>query len=238
MRRFSWFGFGGGLIWLFFAVAILFAQTQEPETPDPPASGADPGATPTIDRLAAPPTVPSPNQADEGAQHYWLWCQPCHGDRGQGLTDEWRMQYPEDHQFCWESGCQGEVPYDNGFTLPKQVPSLVGSGTLLRYQTMGELFEYVHQKMPFEFPGALSEEEALAVVAFLAQQHGKWDGTRLTVDNVDEIRLQPTPQPTPTAAEAALESGLVLLSDNALILSGLILGLVLLGGLFLWLRRD
>lgn len=237
MRRSSWFLFAGGLIWLFFAVVILFAQ--EPVTPDPPASGADPAATPTIDRLAAPPTVPSPTQADEGAQHYWLWCQPCHGDRGQGLTDEWRMQYPEEHQYCWESGCHGEVPYDNGFKLPKRIPSLVGKGTLLRYQTMGELFEDVYQKMPLEYPGALSEEEALAVVAFLAQQHGKWDGTRLTLDNVYEIRLQPTPQPTPTTAETALESGLLFFSGNAIILlGGLFLGLILLGGLLLWLRRD
>jgi hypothetical protein len=236
MGRSFWFLFAGGLFWLFFAVVIIFAQ--EPLAPESPAAGADPAATPTIDRLAAPPTVPAPTQADEGAQHYWLWCQPCHGDYGQGLTDEWRMQYPEDHQYCWESGCHGEVPYNNGFTLPKHVPPLIGKGTLLRYQTMGELFEVVHQKMPFEYPGALNEEEALAVVAFLAQQHGKWDGTRLTLNNVDEIRLQPTPQPTPSAAETVLESGLALLSDNALILSGLILGLVLLGGILLWLRRD
>jgi len=45
--------------------------------------------TPTPDRLAPPPTVASPAQADVGAQVYWLNCQPCHGDRGQGLTDEW-----------------------------------------------------------------------------------------------------------------------------------------------------
>ena len=57
-----------------------------PATPEPP----PPAATPTVDRLAAPPTAASPNQADTGAQLYWLHCQPCHGDRAQGLTDEWR----------------------------------------------------------------------------------------------------------------------------------------------------
>ena len=50
---------------------------------------------PTFDptRLAQPPTVMPPAQADNGAQAYWSMCMSCHGDHGQGLTDEWRESY-------------------------------------------------------------------------------------------------------------------------------------------------
>ncbi len=88
------------------------------------------GATPTPDRLAAPPTVASPNQADDGAQLYWQHCQPCHGDRGQGLTDEWRAQYPPEDQNCWKSRCHGQSPYEHGFILPTQVPALVAASPI------------------------------------------------------------------------------------------------------------
>ena len=138
---------------------------------------------------------------------------------------------------CWRAGCHGNSPYEDGFKLPKQVPSVVGKGTLLRYQTMGELYEYVRHKMPYEFHGALNEEEALAVTAFLAKQHDKWDGTKLTIDNVDEIRLQPMPEPTPTTGEKAVQSGLSFFADYALLLIGLLLGLTLLGGIWIWRRK-
>lgn len=82
-----------GALWLIF-YNLTLAQIERggpahTRTPDAgPSPTVVPGATPTIDRLLAPPTVPAPNQADEGAQLYWLHCQPCHGDQGQGLTDE------------------------------------------------------------------------------------------------------------------------------------------------------
>src|SRR5688572_23546779 len=80
---------------------LLFSQpSAAQETTATPAPVLTPAVTPTIDRLAAPPTVENPNQADEGAQLYWLHCLPCHGDQGQGLTDEWRAQYPPEDQNC------------------------------------------------------------------------------------------------------------------------------------------
>jgi len=69
---------------LFSRLSLVPAQAQTPTLPPP--------AMPTVqDRLAAPPTVYPPTQADQGAQVYWFVCMVCHGDRGQGLTDEWRM---------------------------------------------------------------------------------------------------------------------------------------------------
>ncbi len=225
---------------LILVSGVVQAQNKPPR--ELPTKTPDPLAVPTIDRLAPPPTVLSPTQADDGAYHYWVWCQPCHGDVGQGLTDEFRAEYPEEHQNCWRGGCHGNSPYEDGFKLPKQIPAVVGKGTLLRYQTMGELYEYVRYEMPFEYPGALNEEEALAVTAFLANQHGKWDGTRLTIDNVDQIRLQPTPVPTATTGEqvvaSAIESGLSFASNYALLMAGMLLGLIIVGGIWIWRRKD
>jgi cytochrome c len=129
-------------------------------------------ATPTVDRLAAPPTAVNPNQADEGAQLYWLNCQPCHGDRGQGLTDEWRAEYPPEDQNCWESGCHGARPYENGFRLPTAVPAVIGGGSLGRFATVADLHAYVSAAMPFNNPGGLKPEEYWAITAFLARAHG------------------------------------------------------------------
>jgi hypothetical protein len=88
--------------------------------------------TPTPDRLARPTLPAEPSQADKGAQVYWLTCLPCHGDRGQGLTAEFMETYPVEDRNCWESGCHGKRPYENGFTLPTTVPALIGEGTLRR----------------------------------------------------------------------------------------------------------
>jgi mono/diheme cytochrome c family protein len=162
---------------------IVTAVPAPDNTPDTP--------VPTIDRLAAPPTVPSPTQADEGAQLYWLHCQPCHGDQGQGLTDEWRMQYPEEDRNCWNSGCHGRNPYEGGFTVPTVVPAVIGDGSLARFETIGDLYEYMRVAMPLSFPGTLTEEEYLAITAYLARAHGVWDGRRLNAARAHELRLQP-----------------------------------------------
>jgi hypothetical protein len=151
--------------------------TAIPESPDVP-------VMPTVDRLAAPPTVASPTQADDGAQLYWLWCQPCHGDQGQGLTDEWREQYPPEDRNCWDSGCHGEVPYEDGFTLPEHVPPVIGEGALPGYQTAEQLYTYIHARMPFEYPGVLEDEEYLAVTAFLLRENGRGDGATLSMENL------------------------------------------------------
>jgi cytochrome c len=152
-----------------------------------------PSATPTIDRLAAPPTVENPNQADDGAQLFWLHCQPCHGDRGQGLTDEWRAQYPPEDQNCWEGGCHGKRPYENGFMLPESVPAVIGDGSLGKFETMGQVYTFISAAMPLQNPGHLSEEEYLAITAFLARSHGVGDGMSLDTTSVYEVRLKPLP---------------------------------------------
>ncbi len=180
------------VLFALFALVSLVAGQETPMpnmTLTPPTSNIE--ATPTIDRLAPPPTVVSPTQADEGDYLFWLHCQPCHGDQGQGLTDEWRMQYPETEQYCWNSGCHGNNPYEGGFTIPTVVPAVVGDGSLARFQTLGQLYDYIRVAMPLSFPGTLTEEEYLAITAFLAQRHGMWDGRTLDAVRIHDLRLQP-----------------------------------------------
>jgi mono/diheme cytochrome c family protein len=218
------------LPFLLFITSLAWAQ----ETPTRP-----PMPRPTVDRLSAPPTVAAPTQADDGEQLYWLHCQPCHGDVGQGLTDEWRAEYPEDHQNCWKSGCHGEVPYEEGFTLPDTVPAIIGEGTLRRFQTLGHLYEYTRVKMPFEYPGVLSDEEYLAVTAFLAQENGLWDGLPLTEANVARVQLRPAenvPEATATPEVAFTIVPLSSVWPEMLWGSGLAL-VFLVGVVWLWHRR-
>lgn len=202
----------------------------------------DPQPTPTIDRLAPPPTVPSPTQADEGAYLYWLNCQPCHGDRGQGLTDEWRAQYPEEDQYCWNSGCHGERPYENGFTLPRTVPGVIGENTLNRFQTAGQMVAYIRVTMPYEYPGVLPEEEYLAIAAFLLRENHLWDGATLTQESANHLALWPE-ESTPLLTSGATNSFQPTTAEKSKLLfptvlvTGMALIALLLGGAWIWRRR-
>jgi hypothetical protein len=240
-----------GALWLFWAGTALAQDVERgpAATPIPEPATLPPGVTPTPDRLAAPPTVPSPNQADEGAQLFWLHCQPCHGDQGQGLTDEWRAQYPPEDQNCWESGCHGDFPYDPAFKLPTAVPAVIGDGTLQKFETLDGVYQYVSVAMPYFFPGDLTQEEYLAITAHLARQNGLWDGATLTTDNLARYRLRaaaPAPaaegghlvQPTATAIPGADTTGRQPFGVG-LIALGLVGGIVLVtGGLILWRNRG
>ena len=126
--------------------------------------------TPTFDinRLTQPPTVIPPAQADNGMQIYWGMCMSCHGDHGQGLTDEWQRSFKEEERDCWGSGCHGGDAPQNSFVIPETgVPALVGDGKLSRFSTAFELFSYIQQNMPFFRTGALSAEDAWALTAYL-----------------------------------------------------------------------
>ncbi len=164
--------------------------------------------TPTPDRLAEPTLPAAPSQADLGAQVYWLSCLPCHGDRGQGLTDEFRAAYPPEEQYCWERGCHGGVPYEGGFTLPKSIPGVVGESALAKFTDAAQLQSYIRAAMPFWDPGSLTEEDSWKVTAFVLRSNGLWDGTEeLGPQNASQVKIQrgvatPTPLPQATASPA------------------------------------
>lgn len=189
---------------------------------------------PTADRLAEPTLPPAPTQADYGAQVYWLSCLPCHGDRGQGLTDEFRAAYPPEEQYCWERGCHGENPYESGFTLPKFIPAVIAPQALAKFSDAAQLQAYIRAAMPFWKPGSLSEEEAWRVTAYLLRQNGLWDGSgELNASNAAGVRIQrqtPTPPPTAQQPQVQERSGALSwgLSAAALVVLGLGLLLVFL----------
>jgi len=193
-----------------FGIALLLAglffdggQAVSPELQTTPA--------PTQDRLAEPTLPPSPSQADHGSQVYWLSCLPCHGDKGQGLTDEFRKTYPPEEEYCWESGCHGANPYESGFTIPKFIPGVIGPETISKFSDAAQLNSYIRVTMPFWQPGSLTEEEAWRVTAFIMRENGLWDGIgELDVSNAGEVKIpRGTPTPIVTPEQVPVEEGSV-----------------------------
>lgn len=164
---------------------------------------------PTPDRLAEPTLPPSPSQADYGAQVYWLSCMPCHGDRGQGLTEEFRETYPPEEQYCWERGCHGPNPYESGFSLPMFIPGVIGPETIGKFGDAAQLNSYIRAAMPFWDPGSLTEEEAWRVTAFILRENGLWNAAgELNASNAGEVSIpRGTPTPLPTAGQVQVEGG-------------------------------
>jgi cytochrome c len=156
-----------------------------------------------MDRLAEPTLPASPSQADLGAQVYWLNCSPCHGDKAQGLTDEFRQQYPPEDQNCWTSHCHGKVTYEDGFTIPRVVPALVGPGTLAKFPTAANLYGFIHAAMPFQKPGSLSDDDYYKITAFLLRQNGLIDNrSEVNESNLAQIVVsRATPAPVTQQSE-------------------------------------
>jgi cytochrome c len=178
--------------------------------------GSTPVATlSAMERLAEPTLPAAPSQADHGAQDYWLYCLPCHGDRGQGLTDEFRETYPPDEVNCWQSGCHGKRPYEFGFTLPTQIPAVIEGHALAKFADAAQLNAYIRATMPFWKPGSLTEKEAWRVTAFLLRENNLLDGsTELNAENAASIKIPRgvllTPAATPQPAEAQASNGTLL----------------------------
>jgi cytochrome c len=193
------------LLLLPFGIALLFAGLFfDTGTADSVRGQAE--ATPTPNRLAQPTMPAAPSQADYGARVFWGDCLPCHGDKGQGLTDEFRTTYPPEEQYCWNRGCHGKVPYQQGFTIPKQIPALIGETTLAKFSDAAQLHAYIRAAMPFWKPGSLTDEDAWRVTAFLLRQNHLWDDkTELNASNAASVKIPRaaflTPVGTPQQTE-------------------------------------
>lgn len=131
----------------------------------------DPAQMAATDRLARPVLGESPTQVEVGRYQYYYNCMPCHGDRGQGLTDEWRQVWVEDHQNCWARGCHTGKSELAAFYIPRVVPALVG---LSHFQTAEALFTFLRDTQPPQRPGTLTEAEYWALTAFLLFQDGRF----------------------------------------------------------------
>jgi hypothetical protein len=162
----------------------------------------------TTDRLAEPALPASPTQVEIGRHRYYFHCMPCHGDGGQGLTDEWREVWVEDHQNCWGRNCHTGNSELAAFYIPRSVPAVVGQpGALASFGTPDALFEFLLRTQPPQRPGVLAEDEYWALAAFLLHENGRLpEGVQL--GQRDTGRQEPCSQ---TVAIAAVGLPLVML---------------------------
>lgn len=137
-------------------------------------AAASTGQTPENDRLAEPVLPESPTQVDIGRNLYYFHCMPCHGDRGQGLTDEWREVWVEDHQNCWARGCHTGRSEMAAFYIPRTIPAVISSPPVLGgFQEAEDLFVFLRATQPPQRAGALSDSEYWALTSFLLHENGR-----------------------------------------------------------------
>lgn len=178
------------LVFVPIGIALLLAGLFFDMGTASSSSSQSPMATPN--RLLEPTLPASPSQADIGAQVYWLSCLPCHGDKGQGLTDEFRAVYPPEDQNCWKSGCHGKRPYEDGFTIPTAIPAVIGHASIDKFSDAAQLHAYIRMAMPFWRPGSLTDDESWQVTAFILRENGLWQGNvELNDANAAEVKIKP-----------------------------------------------
>jgi len=155
--------------WWSYGVIETSTSPQATSTLVPPTSASYEA------RLAKPTLIASqnPTQLDQGALVYWGICMACHGDRGEGLTNEWRAVFGQD-QNCWTSKCHAPNHPEQGFSIPRDrlPPAVTGPGTLARFNTAQELYDYIVVTMPWWKPGSLTSEKAWAVTTYILKLNG------------------------------------------------------------------
>lgn len=174
-------------------------------------------ATPTSVTPDMPPTEESwviidlpedATQLEYGAEVYRLVCKACHGDRGQGLTDDWRAQWAPKDQNCWQSKCHAQYNHPpDGFYIPP-VPAVIGQ-PVRNFGTALNLYTYNHFFMPYHDRGSMTEKESWSVTAYILTLNGIDPGQDLNAETAAEIDLSvidpnlgPTPTPPLQEAEA------------------------------------
>ena len=155
--------------------------------------------TPTYDPLEEPPLPENPTELELGRNLYWHWCMPCHGDIGQGLTDEFRAVWESDHQNCWDRGCHAGHPGDMGFKIPTVVPAIVRSSQLDEFSSLQSLTDYLNSTHPPQHPGILEEKEYRAIASFVFTMNQR------TLEDIQPTET-PTAVPSPTLASTPTSS--------------------------------
>jgi quinol-cytochrome oxidoreductase complex cytochrome b subunit/mono/diheme cytochrome c family protein len=157
---------------ILLLIASLPAPLQAQASPriqSTPSPTAQPTPTFDMQRLEKPVlATDNSEQLKKGSELYWGVCMACHGDVGQGLTDEWREAYGEDRN-CWQSECHGYDHPPQGFLIPKDLamPAVAGSGRLTRFNNAQELHDFILANMPWWDPGRLNDEEAWQVTSYI-----------------------------------------------------------------------
>jgi len=186
-RLWLWLGFAGVGLALVLACAVILVSlpqaSRDGGTPVPTealwgtlspfadASKAHPGMAPH-ERLEHPAMSDPPTQIQMGHSEYWMSCMVCHGDRGQGLTEEWRTVLDPADMNCWQSKCHAPNHPPEGFQIPRTSPLVIGPGALTGYKTAEDLFVYLRDEMPWPFPGLFQDVQYWYLTAFLLDANG------------------------------------------------------------------
>jgi quinol-cytochrome oxidoreductase complex cytochrome b subunit/mono/diheme cytochrome c family protein len=180
---------------------------------------ATPGPLPPASPLLQTPEAPkNPLAADHGAVIYWSHCMACHGDKGQGLTEEWRKVGFGTDMDCWTSQCHASETAAPKYKFPRQVPPVIGASALLRFATARDLYRHIQAAMPWWDPGALAKKDAWALAAYLLRENGHLSsGLKLDARQavLIPVHLPVRSQESEQASQYALV-GLLMLSVMAL----------------------
>ena len=181
--------------------------------------------TPTYDPLVEPPLPENPSEFELGQNLYWHWCMTCHGDHGQGLTDEFRGIWEPEHQNCWARGCHAGRPGDEGFPIPTVVPAVVNDSHLAQFTSAQGLTEYLQATHPPQSPGVLKTEEYHAIALYVFSMNARAPG-----DEPPPAAETAIPMPTSTMLAAPdTASGPFTISVGAVaaaLAAGILLGLL------------
>ena len=165
----------------FFGIALPMAALALLAAVGPHSACAQdaPSPTATYDPLVEPFVPENPSEYELGRNWYWHHCMPCHGDVGQGLTDDFRAVWPEEHQNCWGRGCHTGHREDMGFPIPTIVPPLVTDEKLAQFSSLQALYEYLKATHPPQHPGYLQDEQyrAIALYVFALNDRPLGEGT-------------------------------------------------------------
>ena len=248
---------------LALAVTLVWMSGGDPDTATPEATEvawgaasafadtvtAHPGMAPN-ERLDAPFMSDPPTQIEIGNLEYWMSCMVCHGDRGQGLTEEWRTVLDPADMNCWQSKCHAPNHPPEGFEIPRTSPLVIGPGALTGYDTAQELFEYLKTTMPWPFPGLFQDQQYWGLTAYLLDANGIDLGKPLTdhekCEDCDEegtcdCERVEEPLGPENAADILVVPGLVQTHKTAFeteqIAAVVIVGFLLCGAVVFWVMR-
>lgn len=139
-------------------------------------------------------------QVTRGAELFDLYCSACHGDTAQGLAEA-QLSFPADHRDCASCHRTNNPPqmehtmmrYNYAFSVGDP-PALHGPDTLESFPNGFVLYHYIRATMPRPFPGMLSDDEYLAITAFLLELHQPLpEGTPLSEENATQRLLRGAP---------------------------------------------
>lgn len=133
------------------------------------------------DMMVAPVLPENPTQVDYGRQIYYYVCMTCHGNLGQGLTQEWIDEWGEENS-CWQSKCHASNHPPEGFELPRSIPAVASPTILNKYGSALVLHDFIQAAMPWHAPSSLSDEEYWQVTAYLMALNGFNPGSELLDD--------------------------------------------------------